>query len=338
MLRILTGLVALGLLAMPARAADYGNYGYGESYTGMPYCAHHHCLPVCDEPKVLAKVTNKFAFYDANIIRQRAHHRQYRRHPRNQGQRQRPEPDPAPLLPRHRDALQRQALRAGLSDRVPGRLRLDPLGCAVLPARLRPLPGLRRLVPFHPSVRLVSLLAAFLLVAAPAFGRRKARRFDFYVLSLSWSPTYCATNSRPDPAECDTPRGFIVHGLWPQYERGYPSDCPSNMPRRVSQATVDGLSDIMPGGGLVNHEWQKHGVCSGLNQVDLLRHAPPRLRGGRAADVAGRPHAGTARDRAGLHRRQSAHGRDRHRRPVQSRPHAGSAHLPDQDPRLPPLP
>jgi len=115
-------------------------------------------------------------------------------------------------------------------------------------------------------VRLISLLAAFLLVAAPALAGGKPGVFDFYVLSLSWSPTYCSTNSRPDPAECDTPRGFIVHGLWPQYETGYPSDCPSNMARRVSQATVDGLSDIMPGGGLVNHEWQKHGVCSGLNQ------------------------------------------------------------------------
>ena len=116
-------------------------------------------------------------------------------------------------------------------------------------------------------MRLVSLLAAFLLAAAPALAGGTPGDFDFYVLSLSWSPTYCATDRSPDPAECDTPHGFIVHGLWPQYERGYPSDCPSNMPRRVNQATVDGLSDIMPGAGLVNHEWQKHGVCSGLNQT-----------------------------------------------------------------------
>ena len=69
MLRILTGLAAFGLLAIPAQAADYGSYGYGESSVGTPYCAHHHCLPVCDQAGVLAKVTNKFAFYDANIIR-----------------------------------------------------------------------------------------------------------------------------------------------------------------------------------------------------------------------------------------------------------------------------
>ncbi len=66
MLRILMSLVALGLLAIPAQAADY--YYGGESYAGVPYYAHHHRLPVCDEAGVLAKVTNRFAYYDAHII------------------------------------------------------------------------------------------------------------------------------------------------------------------------------------------------------------------------------------------------------------------------------
>lgn len=66
MLRILLGLMAFGLLAIPARAADYGTYA--EGYAGVRYCAHHHCLPVCDEAKVVAKVVNKFAYYDANVI------------------------------------------------------------------------------------------------------------------------------------------------------------------------------------------------------------------------------------------------------------------------------
>ena len=126
-------------------------------------------------------------------------------------------------------------------------------------------------------MRRAGLLAAFLLIvppallaAAPASAGGTPGVFDFYVLSLSWSPTYCATAGRPDPAECATPHGFIVHGLWPQYERGYPSDCPTNMPRRVTEATVASLADIMPGAGLVNHEWQKHGVCSGLNQTNYF--------------------------------------------------------------------
>ncbi len=119
-------------------------------------------------------------------------------------------------------------------------------------------------------MRLAGLLAALCFTVAPAWAGGTPGDFDFYVLSLSWSPTYCATASRPDPAECGHPSGFIVHGLWPQYENGYPSDCPSNMPRRVSQATVDSLADIMPGGGLINHEWQKHGMCSGLNQTNYF--------------------------------------------------------------------
>ena len=66
MLRILMGLAALALWAIPAQAADYD--AYGESSVGVPYCTHFHCLPVCDEAKVLAKVTDKFAYYDAHII------------------------------------------------------------------------------------------------------------------------------------------------------------------------------------------------------------------------------------------------------------------------------
>lgn len=66
MLRILIGLAALAFLAMPAKAADYG--AYSDSAVGVPYCTHFHCLPVCDEAKVLAKVTDKFAYYDTHII------------------------------------------------------------------------------------------------------------------------------------------------------------------------------------------------------------------------------------------------------------------------------
>ncbi len=114
---------------------------------------------------------------------------------------------------------------------------------------------------------LASVAAASIVAAAPALAGGTPGDFDFYVLSLSWSPTYCATDDRPDPVQCNTPHGFVVHGLWPQYENGFPADCPSNMPRRVSQGIVDGLADIMPGDGLVNHEWQKHGMCAGLNQA-----------------------------------------------------------------------
>ncbi|MFC4624175.1 ribonuclease T [Daeguia caeni] len=112
--------------------------------------------------------------------------------------------------------------------------------------------------------------------------------FDFYVLALSWSPSHCATNggSRPDDLQCNArrPYGFIVHGLWPQYERGYPENCAignrrsgnSYVPRRI----ISSLSDIMPSQGLIIHEWRRHGSCSGLSPEDYfatLRRAYERV-------------------------------------------------------------
>jgi ribonuclease T2 len=108
--------------------------------------------------------------------------------------------------------------------------------------------------------------AALLAIATASHAAGTAGDFDFYVLSLSWSPTYCATDDRPNPTECGQRLGFTVHGFWPEYENGYPEYCPSNMPRRVRDQTVAAISDLMPSAGLINHEWQKHGVCSGLNQ------------------------------------------------------------------------
>ncbi|URK88119.1 hypothetical protein LP421_11595 [Rhizobium sp. RCAM05350] len=54
--------------------------------------------------------------------------------------------------------------------------------------------------------------------------------FDFYVLSLSWSPSWCLENDpsgRSMQCDPDNNHGFIVHGLWPQNEQGYPEFCRS---------------------------------------------------------------------------------------------------------------
>ena len=95
--------------------------------------------------------------------------------------------------------------------------------------------------------------------------------FDFYVLSLSWSPSYClAKGTDSDPAQCRSskPFDFIVHGLWPQNERGYPERCRSqDYPNREQ---IRSISDITPSAGLVRHEWEKHGGCSGLSVDDYF--------------------------------------------------------------------
>lgn len=124
-------------------------------------------------------------------------------------------------------------------------------------------------------LRAVALvLLGLLVVAATASARhRKSANaepgvFDYYLLSLSWSPAFCLSD--PGAAECNGPRrfGFIVHGLWPQNEKGWPENC--NVHEPVPASVVSGISDIMPARGLVYHEWSAHGTCSGLGPVDFF--------------------------------------------------------------------
>jgi len=92
--------------------------------------------------------------------------------------------------------------------------------------------------------------------------------FDYYLLSLSWSPAFCLQS--PDSPECNGPRrfGFVVHGLWPQNERGWPQNCPSSEP--LSDSVAQQISDLMPARKLVYHEWSTHGTCSGLVAPDFF--------------------------------------------------------------------
>jgi ribonuclease T2 len=93
-------------------------------------------------------------------------------------------------------------------------------------------------------------------------------------MSLSWSPGFCATPAgREDTMQCggQRPYGFVLHGLWPQYEqKGWPEDCATGS---VDDATVESMLNIMPSPTLVRHEWQKHGTCSGLDAKDYFEEA-----------------------------------------------------------------
>ncbi len=125
----------------------------------------------------------------------------------------------------------------------------------------------------------LAMLAVFICV--PMFGRSHHHRggqtpaenapagsFDYYVLSLSWSPDFCTTH--PDAPECGGVKkfGFIVHGLWPQYERGYPKGC-AGAPFDAAQVPAN-LPAIMPSPVLIQHEWESHGTCSGLAETDYF--------------------------------------------------------------------
>ena len=143
-----------------------------------------------------------------------------------------------------------------------------------------------------PSVIVSRLLISLALIlvsagSAAAQDRRQnaAGEFDFYVLSLSWSPSFCEEASERNRGgggggrsqmQCGgRPYAFVVHGLWPQYENGFPEYCQRPSPR-LNRNIVSSMLDLMPAPGLIFNEWDKHGTCSGLdsrNYFETIRKA-----------------------------------------------------------------
>jgi ribonuclease T2 len=129
-----------------------------------------------------------------------------------------------------------------------------------------------------------AVIAAVLLTAllpASAQDQGTPGQFDFYVLSLSWSPSFCAEaaerhNGQASGMQCGPrPYSFVVHGLWPQYEKGYPEYCQDPSPR-LYRGIVSSMLDLMPAPHLIYNEWDKHGTCSGLSAkayFDTIRKA-----------------------------------------------------------------
>ncbi len=133
-----------------------------------------------------------------------------------------------------------------------------------------------------------SLCYAAALGTMLAFAQAQERRqnapgqFDYYVLSLSWSPSFCETATGDARRQQCGPRpfSFVVHGLWPQYERGFPESC-QVPPPRLDRNIMRSMLDIMPAPGLVFHEWDQHGTCSGLPPREyfaLVRKAREQVR------------------------------------------------------------
>jgi ribonuclease T2 len=110
--------------------------------------------------------------------------------------------------------------------------------------------------------------------------RGEPGKFDFYLLALSWSPSFCETSrernpNRTDPQCSSRPYAFVVHGLWPQYERGFPQNCQVPAPR-LPRTIADSMLDLMPSPRLVFHEWDSHGTCTGMSGAqyfDTVRKA-----------------------------------------------------------------
>ncbi len=109
--------------------------------------------------------------------------------------------------------------------------------------------------------------------------------FDYYVMALSWSPSYC--ESHPDEEEQCRHKGygFVLHGLWPQYNNGGgPENCATT--DEVDKKTAERALAFMPSRTLIDHEWRTHGACSGMSPEDYFAladrafaavHVPPEL-------------------------------------------------------------
>jgi ribonuclease T2 len=121
------------------------------------------------------------------------------------------------------------------------------------------------------------ILAIGLLAAAA--GSASAQRggaaggFDFYVLALSWNSGFCEVEGDAKNRETCRPGsglGFTVHGLWPQNERGFPTECgPAG--RSPSRAAMDEARKVFESEGLARHQWRKHGTCSGASPTEYFR-------------------------------------------------------------------
>src|SRR3978361_2390757 len=130
-------------------------------------------------------------------------------------------------------------------------------------------------LPFLISFGLVFAAALLSLAATGPASAQDHRQnapgeVDFYVLSLSWSPSFCeaaserGNTSNSQQTQCGgRPFSFVVHGLWPQYEHGFPEYCQRPSPR-LDRNIMTSMLDLMPAPGLIFNEWEKHGTCSGL--------------------------------------------------------------------------
>lgn len=114
-----------------------------------------------------------------------------------------------------------------------------------------------------------ALLAALALFAGSALAREtrggSPGDFDFYVLSLSWSPGFCELEGEAKGREeCEPGRklGFVIHGLWPQFTRGFPTECGAGN-RPIPRAALDEGAALFRSEGFARYQWRKHGTCSG---------------------------------------------------------------------------
>lgn len=84
--------------------------------------------------------------------------------------------------------------------------------------------------------------------------------FDYYILALTWAPNFCQPAALPKHRIKKQCTGFTLHGLWPQFKRGWPQFCAAHFPP-PEERMINSMRDIMASSGLARHQWRKHGTC-----------------------------------------------------------------------------
>ena len=126
-------------------------------------------------------------------------------------------------------------------------------------------------------ISFAALAASLFFAPTQAFAQGESRggapgAFDFYVLALSWSSGFCAnTGDSQGRSQCATGSqlGFTVHGLWPQFDRGFPTEC-GPAARSPSRIALEKTRGVFPDENLARYEWRKHGTCSGQSPSDYF--------------------------------------------------------------------
>jgi ribonuclease T2 len=87
-----------------------------------------------------------------------------------------------------------------------------------------------------------------------------------YTLAVIWVPQACRSSRLLDPAmACSAANvfGFVLHGLWPDGEGGsWPQYCAPS--RQLDEEVVRQNLCVTPSAQLLQHEYAKHGTCTGL--------------------------------------------------------------------------
>ncbi|MBS0479114.1 MAG: ribonuclease T2 [Proteobacteria bacterium] len=91
-----------------------------------------------------------------------------------------------------------------------------------------------------------------------------------YTLAITWSPQFCRTGGFTPAArfQCGSGNrfGFTLHGLWPDgVGKEWPQYCAATP--LLPPATIKGMMCRTPSAQLIQHEWAKHGTCTGMTPL-----------------------------------------------------------------------